>query len=126
MRPPAVFIVDDEPSVADAMAEAVGKLPCDIHTFYDSKSVLAAMKTIPPAVLVTDYDMPGLNGLELSARLREITADAKVLLVSGHAPRAVDIKEGQDLTFFSKPVSMRVVVEQVKTWLTDCRPAAGE
>lgn len=120
MRQPVVFIVDDEPSVADVTTEALCVLPCEIHAFHDSLSALEAARTVPPAVLVTDFRMPNMNGLELAAKVREINPMSEVLLLSGHATEAAEANDRvQKIRFFQKPLSVSDLIEHVRALLND-------
>ena len=80
-----VFVVDDERLVADSIAMI---LRCNGYTalaLYDAESALAQLETTKPAVVISDVQMPGMNGVQLAVLIRERYPDCRVLLFSGRA-----------------------------------------
>ena len=80
-----VLFVDDEPSIVTLglrMLERYGYAPRGYTT---SSEAVAALRAQPTAadVLVTDLDMPGMNGFEVAQAARSIRADLPIVLVSG-------------------------------------------
>jgi two-component system KDP operon response regulator KdpE len=59
----------------------------------DGASALSAAAEQRLSLLVTDYDMPVLNGLDLAARLRRFNGRLPILMVSGHPDAAARILE---------------------------------
>jgi len=69
------------------LAEMIGRVLADEYTVYIAHDGAAALELVPlhqPQLLVTDVDMPGINGIELSRRFREITGDrlAPIIVLS--------------------------------------------
>ena len=69
------------------LAEAVAQLLSDEYTLIvalDGEAALELVRTYQPQLLITDVDMPGINGIELSARFREVTGDklAPIIILS--------------------------------------------
>jgi DNA-binding NtrC family response regulator len=71
-RPPAILIVDDEPDMLALLDYFVHKVvpTYDIVTVSDAESALSqlAYRTVP--LMITDYLMPGMNGLQLMAAVK--------------------------------------------------------
>jgi CheY-like chemotaxis protein len=77
---PAVLYIDDEPLLCRVFHRILDRRGAPIVTFTDPELALAYAHANPIAVIVCDYRMPNLNGLELLARLE---LDVPFFLVSG-------------------------------------------
>ncbi len=103
---PLVFIVDDDASVRRALARVLRCEGYTVETFACADDVLAREPTRPsPSCLVLDYRMPGVNGLELQARLsKEDTAPAVVFLSGfGDIRTATEAMKAGAVDFLEKP-----------------------
>lgn len=80
-----VLVVDDETGVRVFMAEALRSAGYNAVEVGDVGVALRMLEADPPDLLLTDYSMPGMNGLELAERARAFTPDLRVLIVSGYA-----------------------------------------
>ena len=67
------------------MAEALRSAGYNAVEVGDVGVALRMLEADPPDLLLTDYSMPGMNGLELAERARAFTPDLRVLIVSGYA-----------------------------------------
>ncbi len=68
--PPAVILVDDDPAVAHAVQFSFDLEGLNVCSFMDGESLLASGDLPKRGCLVLDYQLPGLNGLDLLERLR--------------------------------------------------------
>jgi CheY-like chemotaxis protein len=75
-----VLIADD--NHADSLAEVMRMLGCDVCLSYDGNSALAATKTWAPDVCLFDIGMPGLDGYELAAAVRQLPGGDRAVLVA--------------------------------------------
>ena len=80
-----VFVLDDDPVTGEAIAAALSREGHDLRIFTEPAAALAASRGEAPAVAITDFAMPGMNGLEFVLALREIAPDTTFLVVSGQA-----------------------------------------
>jgi CheY-like chemotaxis protein len=81
------LVVDDEPELSALIADVLAPLnPASIESFTSSPEALAAFSANPSHfdLVVTDRDMPGLDGMELASRLCARAPDVKIILVSAH------------------------------------------
>jgi CheY-like chemotaxis protein len=83
--PIMVFVVDDEPMLLELAATVLQPAGFNVRTFRDPQAALAEFSAAHPrpAVLVTDYAMGTMNGLDLIRECRRIQPRQKILLVSG-------------------------------------------
>ena len=84
-RESTIIVVDDEPSFRQYLAEA---LRDDGHPVfeYPSAAALPPLATLPPgAILLTDFEMPGLNGIELADAFQRAHPGGRAILLSAYA-----------------------------------------
>ena len=81
---PVVLFVDDE-SMRLSTAQALDLAGLACVTYPTAEEALAHAGPGLNSVVVTDIRMPGLDGMSLLARLREIDPELPVILVTGHA-----------------------------------------
>jgi DNA-binding NtrC family response regulator len=102
---PRVVVVDDEPRMAAVMAAALGRGGWECETYESGASALAAVDARGADVVVTDWKMPGMDGVELMHRLRERRPDLPVIMVTayGDVPNAVAAMRGGAFDYVVKP-----------------------
>jgi len=83
---PRWLIVDDNKDILSLMSDIVSRcMDVDIQCFHSPHAALATFAAAPEAVdfVITDLEMPGMSGLELGKRLRQLSPSLKVLLATG-------------------------------------------
>jgi two-component system response regulator FixJ len=106
MTAPTIFVIDDQPSVRDAIGEMLTVFGFVVETFDSAMTFLDKVRTTRPGCVVADVRMPGMDGIALVGEMAQRGIDIPVILISGHAdvPMAVaGIKAGAD-DFIEKPV----------------------
>jgi two-component system sensor histidine kinase/response regulator len=80
-----VFVVDDDPEMIEAVSAVLSLDGFDVEGASDGATALRAVLGDPPALLVLDVNMPGLNGWELCeiVRRQPLTRDLPVLFLTG-------------------------------------------
>jgi FixJ family two-component response regulator len=68
---PVISIVDDDESVRIAMNRLVRSLGYNVYTFASAEDFLRSPRVSDTSCLITDVQMPGMNGVELQSRLRD-------------------------------------------------------
>lgn len=106
----AWYIVDDDINCLRLSAKALAKEGRKILTFDCGEDLLNALegraRVYPPIMLVTDYSLPGMNGLALALEVRKRFPRVRSVVVSGRSDRVL-LKEfaQQRLRFLGKPFS---------------------
>ncbi len=102
-----ILVVDDELSLGIFMEELLKAYGYRATSMADSSEALALFQKDPSrfAMLITDQTMPGMTGMELIRRLREVRPELPVILCTGYSDK-VDAQGAADLDipFFEKPV----------------------
>ncbi|HZR84059.1 MAG TPA: sigma-54 dependent transcriptional regulator [Candidatus Binatia bacterium] len=102
---PRVLVVDDEARMAGAIAMALGRAGLECETCASGEEALAAMEARGADVVVTDWRMPGMDGVELLRRLHAAWPGLPVILVTAHAsvPAAVAAMRDGAFDYVAKP-----------------------
>ncbi len=117
-----VFIVDDDPSVRDALAWLLRSRRLPSRQFASASAFQALLQdgSLPeqPACLLLDVRMPGMSGLELFDWLveRALHQTLPVLFLTGHAdvPTAVEAVKRGAFDFCEKPFSDNALVDRIE------------
>ena len=114
-----VLVVDDDPVIADLVAFRLGRLGLEVSVESDGEAGLAAARQLRPDLVVLDWMMPRMNGLEMCAALRaepdEQLARTPVLLLTAKAQEP-DLERGfaaGATDFVAKPFSTRELISRV-------------
>jgi CheY-like chemotaxis protein len=102
-QPMAVLLVDDQPAVRDSVAAMLATLGHRVTTAESAESALALLEQTFD-VVITDFGMPGANGLDLAHAIRERGARLPVLLLTGWG---AEVRQSPDIALVvSKPVTI--------------------
>src|SRR5688572_26689498 len=93
---PSLLIVDDEPPNLEIMVESLGRSEVGYRVFQANSGALALQiaRKHQPDLIITDWDMPGMSGLELIRALKAepATAEIPVIMCSGVMTSAENLK----------------------------------
>lgn len=79
----SLLLVDDNPSGLAARKMVLTELGYEITTANNAESALELFQKSPFPLVVTDYKMPGQNGVELIRMIREMAPQTRIVLISG-------------------------------------------
>lgn len=82
LRVVRALVVDDHPDSADSLAALLDLLGCRARACYDGPGALEVAREFQPHACLLDLAMPGMDGLELAARLRAEAGPRPLLLVA--------------------------------------------
>jgi CheY-like chemotaxis protein len=82
-KPATVFVVDDEPLLLELAALTLEPLGYEVRTFTDPESALREFTLARPDLVVTDYAMGRMSGMDLIRECRRIHPGQKIILISG-------------------------------------------
>jgi CheY-like chemotaxis protein len=102
----SVFVVDDHSMLVEFAATVLEAAGYTVEQFSDPKAVLRALRGAHPKpdVLVTDYEMGEMNGLELIRSAHEIDPSLKTLLLSGTVDGSITLTHAAKVhRFLGKP-----------------------
>jgi two-component system, NtrC family, C4-dicarboxylate transport response regulator DctD len=105
MRGPRVLLIDDEEEMRRASAQALELFDLQVETFSSAEPVLELVGYAFDGVVVSDIRMPGMDGMTLLQRIREVDPEVPVILVTGHGDvqLAVSAMRAGVYDFIEKP-----------------------
>src|SRR3970040_2824017 len=111
-----ILVVDDDPAVTALPRRSFAYEGCRVDTAASGAEALRLASERPPALVVLDIMMPGMDGLEVCRRLREADSSLPILLLTAKdAP--TDKLAGLDIgadDYVTKPFSFEVLLARVK------------
>ena len=98
---PRVMIVDDEDMVITSVRAFLNlETEYEIEGFTDPEQAAKYLETHPVDVVVSDYLMPRMNGIQLLARAKQLQPEAARVLLTGHADKQSAIQAINDVGLF--------------------------
>jgi RNA polymerase sigma factor (sigma-70 family) len=100
-----VYVVDDDASIRDSLALMLGLGGYATRLFADAESFLVAFDPGWTGCVVADLRLPGLSGVELQARVRDIGSSIPFVIITAHGdvPAARAAFRAQAVDFIEKP-----------------------
>jgi two-component system OmpR family response regulator len=114
-----ILVVDDEPSIVDAVATALRYEGFDVEEAVSGRDALAAVARREPDLVVLDWMLPDLDGIEVGRRLRERGFKSAVLFLTAKDAtenKVEALRAGGD-DYVTKPFSLAEVVARVQAIL---------
>lgn len=115
---PRILFVDDEIGILSALKRVFRREAYEIETASDGESALEVFRRFRPSVVVSDYRMPGMSGVELLTTVRAIDPEAVRVILTGctDLPAAeAAINQGEVWRFITKPWAETEIRETIAT-----------
>ena len=103
-----ILVVDDENVARSALSELLRDEGYDVHAAADGFKALGRIESWTPEVVITDLKMPGMDGMELMAKLRERLPGVSVIVMTafGSVEGAVAAMQAGADDFLTKPIQL--------------------
>jgi DNA-binding NtrC family response regulator len=123
----SIVIVDDERSYVELMSQMIAEnLDCKVHAFTNPVDALENLPAISAGVVVTDYSMPQMDGIEFIRKASKVAPKSAFIMISGHDLDTMkeDLDTLKTLKLrLQKPFGWRPLTEAVlKVWPGDDSP----
>lgn len=106
---PNVLLVDDEHEILMAYQRNLFKI-FKVHVATSGLEALEVIRTEGPfAAVLSDYNMPGMNGIDFLSKVKDLSPDTTRIIITGYADVSVAISavnNGKVFRFLTKPISM--------------------
>ena len=101
-----VHVIDDDEAVRELLSLLLETTGLSVRTYASATAFLDAVPTLSVGCVLTDVQMPGLNGLELQRRLIQLGIRLPVIVMTGHGdvPIAVEALKAGAMDFLEKPL----------------------
>lgn len=127
-----IFVLDDEETIVKTWMLILAKYGYEASGFSNPFEALAAIRSSPPDLLVSDVSLPGMTGIDLAVTLLSENIPTKVLLCSGQTFTGDYIEEavrkGYSFDVLAKPVGPALLLTKVRELLgepaREARPPA--
>jgi FixJ family two-component response regulator len=102
---PVVYVVDDDPSIRDALESLIRSVGFRAQTFASAQDFLKSARPDAPGCLVLDVRLPGLSGLDLQRELARVDIRIPIIFITGHGdiPMSVSAMKAGAVEFLTKP-----------------------
>lgn len=124
MAQPSLLLIDDEPALADFLADAARECGFEPIVTSDDRDFRDTFQSMKPSMVALDLGMPGMDGVELLRFLAEQHYRSPVLIVSGFDRRVLEsaFRLGEALGLnMAGPVEKPVRLEDLEAVLSELR-----
>ncbi|WP_424466738.1 response regulator [Pseudoclavibacter helvolus] len=119
-----ILIIEDDADVAEFLATVLRRrLGCEIRVLGDALTVQVHVQEFVPDLVLTDVELPGMSGLEVLGRLREIRPDLPVVVMTAHASVEYAVRALRERAdeFLQKPIASALLVSTVQRLVEEAR-----
>ena len=111
-----VHVIDDDDAPRESLAFLLSTARIAVATYPSAAAFLEAIPTAELSCVITDVRMPGMSGIDLLKRLREMKIDVPVIVITGHGdvPLAVEAMKVGAIDFLEKPFDDEVLLASVR------------
>ena len=115
-----VHVIDDDEAMRQSLAFLFRTARIYAETYESASAFLSALPQLKVGCIVTDVRMPGLSGLDLLRRLRELNIGVPVIVITGHGdvPLAVEAMKSGAADFLEKPFDDEALLGAVRSALS--------
>jgi FixJ family two-component response regulator len=113
---PVVFVIDDDPSVRDALAGLLRSVRLEVLSFGSTQEFLQSKRRDAPGCLVLDVRLPGRSGLDFQRELTESGIQIPIVFITGHGdiPMSVRAIKAGAIEFLTKPFHDQELLDAVQ------------
>lgn len=121
-----VHVIDDDDALRDSLTFLLRTANIDVMGHASASAFLDALPKGSSSCIITDVRMPGLSGIDLLKRLKELRIAAPVIVITGHGdvPLAVEAMKSGAVDFLEKPFDDEVLLQSVRSALREHAGAA--
>src|SRR5882757_5751154 len=114
---PVIFVVDDDPSVRDALRGLFRAVALNARMFGSPQEFLLAERPDAPGCIVLDVRLPGINGLDFQSELTKSNVRLPVIFITGHGdiPMSVRAIKAGAIEFLTKPFSNQDLLAAIQS-----------
>ncbi len=110
-----IFVVDDDRDIREAMQTVLTQAGYEVRTSADAQSFLSSYRPVEKGCVIVDVRMPGMNGIEMLARLADMGSNLPAIVITGRADiaMAVEAMRAGAADFIEKPVEPAALLASV-------------
>jgi RNA polymerase sigma factor (sigma-70 family) len=114
---PVVFVIDDDASVRDAIADLLRSVGLTVESFGSTQEFLQRERPDVPGCIVLDVRLPGPSGLEFQRTLSNSSIHLPIIFISGHGDIAMSVRAMKSgaIEFLTKPVPEQQLLDAIQS-----------
>ena len=114
-----VHVIDDDEAIRQSLAFLLQAAKLEVKTYSSAMAFLDALPDAASGCVITDVRMPGMSGVELLRRLKELKISVPVIVITGHGDvaLAVEAMKAGAVDFLEKPFDDDVLLASVQSAL---------
>lgn len=125
-----ILLIEDEDALRDIIAYNLIQAGYDCWALSDGEEVMETIKEMEPDLVVLDWMLPGVSGIELCRRIRARSnlRDLPVIMITARGEeedKVRGLETGAD-DYLTKPVSMAELIARIKAVLRRARPTVAD
>ena len=107
----SILLVDDEAGIRKVLGIALTDLGYTVHTAENGVSALRIFKDVQPSIVLTDIKMPEMDGIDLLRRIKKMSPETEVIMITGHGDMDLAIKsvKYEATDFVTKPINDEIL-----------------
>lgn len=107
-RPYKILLVDDEEGIRKVLKITLISAGYDVSIAHDGETGFKLFNEIDPDIVITDIKMPGIDGIELLKKIKDISPETEVIMITGHGDMDLAVKSLQyeAADFITKPIDI--------------------
>ena len=107
----SILLVDDEEGIRKVLSIALCDMGYHVLTAQNGVEALRIFKDERPPIVLTDIKMPEMDGIELLRRLKQVSADTEVIMITGHGDMDLAVKsvKYEATDFVTKPINDEIL-----------------
>jgi len=111
-----LLLVDDEPGIRKVLGITLSDDGYTVHGAGSGEEALSLFEKHRPQIVLTDIKMPGMGGIELLKRIKQMSPDTEVIMITGHGELDLAIQSIQydAVDFVTKPIRDEVLAIALK------------
>jgi two-component system response regulator FixJ len=125
-EPAIVHVIDDDEALRDSLAFLLRTADLEVMSHSSAAAFLEALPLTGLTCIITDVRMPGLSGIDLLRRMKELGIEVPVIVITGHGdvPLAVEAMRFGAVDFLEKPFDDEILLQSVRAALRQQAGAA--
>ena len=121
----SVLVIEDEPILAKNICAYLVRYSYAVRIAHSAEAGIAELQAFKPDIILLDFNLPGMNGLQALTRIRAVAPEIKVIMMTafGSIDLAVQAMRAGACHFVTKPISVSKLKQMLDDETVDTRAA---
>jgi DNA-binding response OmpR family regulator len=122
-----VLVVDDDPEILKLAKTFLEREGMEVHCATNGVDAIRLVREKKVTLMITDLHMPGMQGIELAGRIREMDPDMPIIMITGDVSSEIHCRAmgAGILQVFAKPVRFYEILESAWGAIRERNPRLG-